>query len=97
VIEQVFSGQDAFFGEHLRDGRSDATHILNLIAEAGHIWMLNGLHAEKQTRCKVVVRVGYNKLKVRRTTNLQLILTIVIPSLLILVGIFSQQRTIQQH
>jgi hypothetical protein len=41
VVEQVFGGQDAFFGEHLGHARTDAAHILHLIAEAGHIWMLN--------------------------------------------------------
>jgi hypothetical protein len=50
VIEQVFGGQDTLFGEHLRHARTNAAHILHLIAEARHIWMLNRADGAQQTR-----------------------------------------------
>ena len=53
VVEQILGGQDAFFGEHLGDGGTDAAHILHLIAEGGHIWMLNLGDGEEQQGSRI--------------------------------------------
>jgi len=36
MVKQIFRGQDAFSGEHLRNSRANAAHIHDWSIETGH-------------------------------------------------------------